>query len=251
MFKRNKEIIQVIKIPIITDHVLNPELLYGNEITGIYFETEDENFGRITFQSIDSLKICRGENLPYKFDWGKADSETWVFEIKNSIWKNERYQYEKENYGSSYEFGGNVEDMKTDYSHYLFKFHDQFIEVIAKGFWFEKDPKSLKSQPLVESHPFLSLTDKKSEIFNYLGINYKVKHNDKSLQALIDDAKFTEQKIFQIEIELDNKYSNFIELTVSNKYNAPKYILRKFFGQILIETNDCLDFQKVKPFLEK
>jgi hypothetical protein len=46
--------------------------------------------------------------------------------------------YENKHYGKSHEFGGNVNEMLTDLKHYLFSFHDQFMEIIARGFWFEE-----------------------------------------------------------------------------------------------------------------
>ena len=53
--------------------------------------------------------------------------------------------------------------MMTDFKHYLFSFHDQFIEVIARGFWFEKSETPLFGKKLMEGHPFLPLSEKNAE----------------------------------------------------------------------------------------
>ena len=130
-----------IKIPVIADSVLPPEIYYDGYHAELYFVTEDDKFGRITFEKIDSIKVCRGEYMPYRHD--PYEHGDWVYQIKNSKWQNERYAYEKENYEDAYEFGGNVEEMITDFKHYLFSFHDEFVEVIAKGFWFEQSEQKL------------------------------------------------------------------------------------------------------------
>ena len=59
------ELAKGIIIPVVADFVLSPDVLYSDELTGIYFQTEDEQYGRITFENLDALKICRGEILPF------------------------------------------------------------------------------------------------------------------------------------------------------------------------------------------
>lgn len=156
MFERrgSKEVAKGIAIPVIADPVLGGEVFCGSELTGIYFDTIDDQYGRITFENLDSLKVCRGEVLPYETDWKERQSPSWVYRVENSLWQQERYSYEKKFYGTSYEFDGNVEEMRTDFGHYVFQFHDEFVEVIARGFWFEQDTNSLFKQELQEDHPF-------------------------------------------------------------------------------------------------
>ncbi|WP_293914533.1 MULTISPECIES: hypothetical protein [unclassified Sphingobacterium] len=149
------EVVKAIKVPVIADAVSSPDVYYGDGITGIYFETEDEQFGRITFHNLDAIKICRGELMPYKYNYENNGSAIiWIYKIENSQWLAERYKYENQHYCSSYEFGGNVNEMLTDFGHYLFLFHDEFVEIIARGFWFEKAENSLFKQPLQAGHPF-------------------------------------------------------------------------------------------------
>ena len=120
------ETVKQIRIPVIADSVLSPEFFYGDG-TGIYFVTGDDQYGRITFENLESVKICRGEVMPYKVDYSLGDRGTWIYQVENSKWQQERFDYENRYYGKSYEFGGDVNEMLTDFKHYLFSFHDQFI----------------------------------------------------------------------------------------------------------------------------
>ena len=194
-----------ILIPVVADFVEHPYVYYGEDLTAIYFQTDDEKHGRITFENLDSLKICRGENIPYSFSWNQEENYPWVFEIVNSQWQKARYEYEKLNYGSSYEFGGNVDEMLTDFSHYLFKFHDQFVEVISRGFWFEKDEFTLLNKKLQEDHPLLNLANKNIEKFVAYSLTCQVRTNLKTNEELIKAAKFCSQTIMEFALEFDGE----------------------------------------------
>ena len=137
------ETAQGIIIPIDADSVLSPQVYYADQLTGIYFTTEDDQFGRITFENLDSIKVSRGELIPYEDDCKEGQSYCWVLKVKDSNWLSERHQYEKRTYGSTYELGGYVDEMLTDFNHFVFRFHDQFVEAISRGFWFEKNSESL------------------------------------------------------------------------------------------------------------
>ena len=68
------ETVKQIRIPVIADLVLSPDFFYGDN-TGIYFVTDDDQYGRITFENLDSVKICRGEVMPYKVDYSLGTEE--------------------------------------------------------------------------------------------------------------------------------------------------------------------------------
>lgn len=89
-----------LKIPVIADYVLSPIVVYGQDFTSICFETEEEQFGRIVVQSLDALKVCRGEIPPYEtsLDSVELGAEIWVYRVEDSQWLKERYAYEKQNY---------------------------------------------------------------------------------------------------------------------------------------------------------
>lgn len=245
------ELAKGIIIPVIADFVLSPDVFYGDHLTGIYFQTEDENFGRITFENLDALKICRGEILPYPFEWDQSQEYPWVFKVENSNWQKERYKYEKENYGSSYEFGGNVEEMQTDFSHFVFKFHDQFIDVIAKGFWFEQDDSSLFKRALKEGHPFLNLPDSNAERFTAHSLTCQVRRSSKTDEELISNAAFCSQRIIEFALELDGKASVDNSLFLSYRNGKLVSRLKGYFGKGTIEFDGIAKFEDVKPYIEK
>jgi len=63
MTDNNHPYIQAIKVPLVADLVLSLTVLYDDNGTSICFETEDEQFGRITIQ-----KNGWNQNLP----WGNS-----------------------------------------------------------------------------------------------------------------------------------------------------------------------------------
>lgn len=245
------EIAKGIIIPIVAETVLTPDVLYGDQLTGIYFETEDEQYGRITFENLDALKICRGEVLPFPDDWKEGQEFCWVYSVENSNWLKERFDYENENYGSSYEFGGNVNEMLTDFSHYVFKFHDQFVEVIARGFWFEQDKTSLFKRELQVGHPFLNLPDNNVEKFVSHNLTCQVRTNSNSQEELIFNAKFCSQKLIEFAIELDGKASVDNSLILSYRNGKLISSLRGYFGKQIVEFEGLAKLTDVKPYIEK
>lgn len=245
------ELVKAIKIPVIADFVLSPDVYYGDEITGIYFQTKDDQFGRITFNNLDAIKVCRGETMPYEYNYGNDGANIWVYKVENSQWLIERFEYENKHYGSSYEFGGNVNEMLTDFGHYLFSFHDQFVEVIARGFWFEKSENSLFKQPLQLGHPFLNLPETKVEIFEISGIKYKVIFNQTSIGQLVNDSQFCQQPLIEIATEFKGKYSINYTLLVMQRQGKLISVLREFFGRPTFEKDGVANFDDIKPLIDK
>jgi hypothetical protein len=245
------ELAKGIIIPVIADFVLSPDIFYGDQLTGIYFQTQDEQFGRITFENLDALKISRGETLPFSSDWKEGQDFPWVYKVENSSWQKERFNYESSNYGSSYEFGGNVNEMLTDFSHYVFKFHDEFVEVIARGFWFEQDRTSLFRRELQAGHPFLNLPDNNAERFVSHNLTCQVRVNSKSTEKLISHAFFCSQKLIEFALELDGKASVTNSLILS--YRSGKLIssLRGYFGKEIVEFDGIAKYAEVKPYIDK
>jgi hypothetical protein len=245
------ELAKGIVIPVIADSVLSPDVFYGDSLTGIYFQTQDDQYGRITFESLDALKICRGEYLPYPDNWNEGQQFTWVYKVENSNWQKERYNYEKQNYGSSYEFGGNVEEMQTDFNHYLFKFHDEFIEVIAKGFWFEQDTVSLFKRGFQDGHPFLDLPDSNAEKFVAHSLTCQIRRNQKATEELMSNAEFCSQKLIQFALELEGKTSINNTLVLSYKNGRLISSLRGNFQKEIVEFDGIAELNDVKPYIEK
>jgi len=238
-------------IPLIADYVLSPDVYYGDEVTGIYFSTEDDSFGRITFENLDAIRICRGEILPYSYVWEEGQIYPWIYEIENSNWLDERYTYEKKYYGDAYEFSGNVGEMKMDFKHYLFKFHDQFVEVIARGFWFEKDEVSLLKKELQEDHPLLPLPDTNADRFIKHSLCCQIRRNPKPEEILIANAQYCSQTLMEFALELDGTTSINHSLVLSYRNGKLMSVLRGYFGNQGAEFTGVANFQDVKPYLER
>jgi hypothetical protein len=245
------ELAKGIVIPILADRVLSPDVYYGDELTGIYFQTEDDQFGRITFDNLDAIKVCRGENLPFPDNWEVGQKFPWVYKIEKSKWLKERFDYENENYGSSYEFVGNVNEMLTDFSHYIFKFHDQFVEVIARGFWFEKDTNSLFKKELKDGHPFLPLPETNVKIFEIAGIKYKAIFNPITTDNLIQNTQYCQQKLIEFAVEFEGTFSVSQALIIMQRQSKLVSLLTQFIGRVEFEKEGVATFEDIKPLIDK
>lgn len=240
-----------ITIPLKPDYVLTPTVLYSDELTGIYFETEDEQYARISFYNLDAIRVCRGEYLPYPDDWTEDKDWCWVYEVQNSDWQIERHAYEKRHYGRAYEFGGNVDDMLTEFKHYIFSFHDQFVEVIAKGFWWEKDDKSLINQPLKEGHPFLTLAESTATHYEAHGYQTQIRANPLPIEALIEQAKFCPQKLYQFALIIEGKASIDNTVSIINTDGSVHTELNGYFGTKIKRFEGVPSLEDVLPYIDK
>lgn len=141
-----------LEVEIDADSVMSPTVHYqcaGHSV--IRFPDASGRSCRVLFENLDALRVCRGEYSPYEGD-NRVDS--WVSIVDESPWLRERYHYEATWYGSAYEFGGDVNEMLRDFRHYLFHFHDQFVEAIAAGIWIDPDPGS---DQIPSDHPLARL----------------------------------------------------------------------------------------------
>lgn len=243
-----------IKIPVVADPVLSPDVLYSSKPLedAIYFTTHDDQYGRITFDNLDAIKVCRGEMMPYKYDYTKHEWGVWVFQIENSKWQQERFEYENKHYGNSYEFGGDVKEMLIDFKHYLFVFHDQFVEVIARGFWFEKSAENLFKKELISGHPRLPLPDEDMELMTVQSLNCQIRKNPKSEAELIHDAIFYRQKLFEFTLVFDSDEHIHPDWVVNIIHRNEKVlsVLNALLGREVTEFEGVVTLEKVKPFIE-
>lgn len=250
------EIAYPIHIPIEANRVL-PPTLYCGDLTGIYFQTEDDAHGRITFDKLDSTKLSRGECVPYEFAKGDDAPATengifpWIFKVRNSLWQAERYDYEKRYYGKSYEFGGTVEEMILDYSHYVFHFHDEFIEVIARGFWFEKSEMSLWGKPLSPGHPFLPIPNDIAQSYEKHGIRYHIVTNPIPLPELLSNTRYCAQRLLEIDIELDGSRTRSWFLQALNRLGKTVFVLNPLFGRSILTKDTMFSIDEIRAIYEK
>lgn len=243
------EVAKDLFVTIEADSVLSPQLYYGDPFVAVYFTTADDKHGRITFENLDSIRISRGEHFPYKYDW-KADSEyCWIKVVQNSSWLRERYNYEHKYYGTAYQFNGDVNEMLTDFKHYVFSFHDEFIEAIARGFWLEESSTKLPGKVLTKGHPFLPISENNVVKIEAHGLTCQARINNLSEEVLKLNSVFCSQKLIEFALELENtSVSNTLSLIHRNN----KYIstLRGYFGNNEIEFDKFARLEDVKPYIE-
>ena len=77
------ELAKRIVIPVLLDYVLTPDIYYGDDITGIYFQTSDAQFGRILLIILTLLKFVEEKIYLLKMI-GKLDKKLHGF-IKLTI----------------------------------------------------------------------------------------------------------------------------------------------------------------------
>jgi len=200
------EIARGIQVPLKPDGVMSPEIRYvgpgGAQVTCLIFSLSDDedHVGRVTFESFDSIRCCRGEHLPYKDDYLRnLDSKQaypWVFEVEGSNWLRERHEYETKHYKTP---------LLEEYVHYLFSFHDEYVELIAGGIWFEKMRyEELNSS--TQDHPLQDIPcNLPAEEFMIEGISCAVRHNTLSDEDILKRSKLCSQQAFQYSMKLDGQ----------------------------------------------
>jgi len=241
-----------VEVPLKADSVDSPIVQFGGGMTAIHFVTDKGHWGRITFERFDSIKICRGEYKPFPLAPGKAVSFHWVTTISNSAWLQERYEYEKKHYGSAYNFGGNVDEMLTDFSHYIFSFHDEFVEVIAAGIWFESADGMLGNRDPDPDHPLRGLAHiEPSEKFEKSGITCQVRRNPLSADELERRASLCSQTILEVAAELDGRVGTDWSLALRVRNGIRKIYLRNYFGNQVATFDDMPDLSVIRPPIDK
>ncbi|MFZ2644593.1 MAG: hypothetical protein WA117_26615 [Verrucomicrobiia bacterium] len=247
-----KQLAHGLDVPLTADTVDAPIVQCGGGMTAIHFTTSDGRWGRVTFERLDSIKVSRGEHElfpPVPTDMGTFH---WVTTISNSLWLQERYEYEKRYYGSAYNFGGNVEEMLTEFSHYVFSFHDQFVEVLAAGIWFESDDTMLGNRDPNPDHPLRGLRHiEPSERFEESGITCQVRRNPLSNDELRSRALLCSQTILEIAAELDGRAGTDWSLTLRIRNGIGKTHLRNYFGNQVTTFDGIPDLSVIRPPIDK
>lgn len=244
--------VHALEVPLKADPVDAPIVQYGGGMTAIHFPTSDGKWGRITFEKLDSIRICRGEYAQFPSAPDEADSFSWVSTVSNSRWLQERFEYEKEHYGKAYRFDGDVEEMRTDFSHYVFSFHDQFVEAIAGGIWFESAGSMLGERAPDPDHPLRGLAHlPSSETFETAGILCRVRRNPLSMEELERRAHLCSQPLLEVFAELDGRVGTDWSLTLRIRNGVRKASLRSYFGNSVQAFDHVPDFSEIKPTLDQ
>ena len=196
-----------IAVPLEADHVESPVVRFGDPFTAVFFLIEPFNFvvgpseeqqkpawGRITFEGLDSIRCSQGEHMPYACE----EYAAWVYEVSDSDWLIERHEYESKHYQTP---------LLDEYHHYLFCFHDEFVEAIAKGIWLEPTGPEM-SDDVAEDHPLNPLSvDLPAERFVLHRLHCELRKNPLPLAEIVEASKLCSQKLFQFFLTLEGKRS--------------------------------------------
>lgn len=133
------------------DSPFQPQQIDGVELRGgendlvLAYVALDEVRVRVHFEGLDSYRAARGKFSPY---WSESnDDRSVVAIVVGSPWLIERHAYEAEHYGADYEWGRGADTMLTDTHHFFFRFHDGFVEVLARAATFER-PSDTSTRPV-------------------------------------------------------------------------------------------------------
>ena len=150
---------------------------------------EDDSIGRVTFEGLDAIRTARGEFLPYvRVDVPHARGG-WVHLIEDSGWLEERHHYEFGHYDTS---------MLDRYDHYLFSFHDEFVEAIALGIWFDK-PHGAEVLSRPDEHPLLELPESAiAQRSTSFGIDWEMRANPRPLEELVEASVLCPQRLLHV-----------------------------------------------------
>ena len=225
------------------------EVYYEELGKHIAFSPQGAGYGRITFEKFDALRICRGEYPPVEFSDYRSFS--WVAIVKNSTWLKERHAYESEHYSTSYEFGGDVDEMLRDFNHYLFTFHDEYIEVIAAGIWIDVTSEPLGKEELSANHPKRPLPREAlvSQIEAHeLVCEVRASSLDESI--LLKNAQLCSQPLLDFALLLDGHAKVGHRLSLRMRDGQPISVLKSSMGRIEAEFQGIVDFTLVRPYIE-
>lgn len=216
--------VRELDVPLDADPVGPVEVRYGSLADSITDEAEsgllfllsnEQTVGRVTFEGLDSLRAARGEYVPYE---AAKPSSGWVRTITGSAWLAERHEYEWSRYRTS---------LTENYQHYLFLFHDDFVEAIARGIWLDVVSRH---QPwlLGADHPTRLLDTVAAEAGGTIeGVQWRRRRNPQPLDALLSAARLCSQDLLRWTCELDGRESDLMTLRVRATDQAVRYSLSR------------------------
>ncbi len=211
----------------------------------------DGSTGRVSFETLDSIRLCRGEFPPYDFV-AEEEGWPWLSTIQQSRWLYERCLYERKFYGGA--SGTDMDEMLCDYSHYVFRFEDEYIEAIAKGIWIDRVRRFQEPLQLPPDHPLggkLPVTSK-TRRFAAHGIDLSIRVNPKSTTELLDHARLCSQCLFQIGFADDvERWSPSWQLQLRYRDGRAISVFRHHLGRSEFEVDGVGTIDDILPYLEQ
>jgi hypothetical protein len=158
---------------------------------------------------------------------------------------------EKRHYGSAYDFNGDVEEMQRDFAHYLFRFHDEYVEALCGGIWFETADHPIGNRAPDPDHPLLELpSSREPDRFEAHGITCQIRRNHRPLTDVVRDAQLCSQKLLQFAAELDGSASVSWTLSVQARDGRIRSKLEQRFGRPIVHYDGVAALDDVRPHIE-
>src|SRR5262249_7527923 len=85
----------------------------------------------------------------------------------------------------------------------LFRFHDEFVEALALGIWFEKNPEPARRGPPPAGHPLAGLSRDAPVLESVAvgGVSYQVRANPKPMAEILWGARYCSPTLFDFVVE--------------------------------------------------
>lgn len=197
---------RALQVPVTADSVAPPRLVYGglqlipctdedDGYAAVYFPVAGSGaLGRVTFEGLDAVRGARGEMPPYDLTSPRVPGD-WVFTVESSPWLAERHHYEMQFYSTP---------LLQTHQHYVFWFHDEFVEAIAEGIWLDlADPARPWARPA--RHPLATLDPALPAQLtrSAAGIDWELRRAPVCDDDLIRDSALCSQRLYQLDLVLD------------------------------------------------
>jgi hypothetical protein len=195
---RPEEEAVALRVPHIAHRVWSPQVRWGSlresreDLTAIVFWLDDDDsLGRVTFEGLDAIRVARGEFEPYEDRAGHYEGWEWAYVIENSRWLEERHRYEDHHYDYP---------LIESHDHYLFRFHDEFVEAIARGIWLD-EPEAARPFARPAAHPLWELPpDTLTERTRSSGVEWELRTNPIPGDQLVHASRLCSQRLFQYNL---------------------------------------------------
>jgi hypothetical protein len=234
---------QPVEVPFEADPVLSPVVRHATggwpdepEFSTIIVPLKDDRLGRVTFETLDSLRVSRGELAPFpKESWERGD---WVYTVQDSAWLAERHVYEWKHYQTP---------LLEDYQHYLFEFHDEFVEAIAKGIWLDlPDPSRMGSLP--SDHPLVDMPSNwmvnREDSF---GVVWELLKNPAAQEVLVHGSRLCSQKLYQFNLVFEGRSSASAAVRVRTTAGSTTTSLVRPWAGVSASWTDVPDLADIMP----
>lgn len=226
-----------------------PEIRYGAH--GVFLDyrsRDDSGWVRVVFNRWDSIRVSRGEYPPYH-DSGGHPSALAI--VRPSSWLRERHSYESRHYGSSYGFGADVNEMLTEFEHYVFFFHDEFVEVIAGGVHFDTSVAPASGNTLHSRPGWAPLPDSAhEERWQFSGISYRVRSSLADRAQIVEASQLCDQVLVDLAPELDGRALLTHSLRVRTRDGRTVSRWRDPFGRVERTFKGVPEIDELRPLIE-